>query len=325
MEFTVELGILKKELVPIADAYVRNDKPYSNFGNEGELIVGTNEVGTQFRSFINFDLMQFYTGYPFELIAAFLELYCHDFYVNLEELPTGFPEGVINYLMTLSSPWTESEVTWNNQPTLDRTLWAFVSSYVGNIRLDVTDQIMNVFKGAELFFGYGLLGYPDLHQYARFYSREGDFPPKLLVYYRSYEPLETRLRISPSSSCVLDKKEVKISYRLEYKSRYYGDWCIVVPKDNVEIRFYASFDGGRSWEDIGHKTHSYKQPVIGEFSWTPNRTGFALIKASFAGNVGNLTCGGAEDGVYLNATTSEIKGTIWVCVLSNKVEVEVRS
>lgn len=90
---------------PIADATNFEQAPNTNFGNYTLDQAGSMGIGYHARSYLQFDLS------PFSSIdAAFLGLY-HNY--------TFAPDpGIFVSAYGTSNVWTESDITWNNQPAL---------------------------------------------------------------------------------------------------------------------------------------------------------------------------------------------------------------
>ncbi len=137
------------------DAYVTNLHPTTNYGTypENDAIDWTSG-GTPFtsRSFIYFDLSALPVGAT--IISANLNLYGLTSSSN-SQLSAGSNSC---YLQNITSSWTESTVSWNNQPTTTTTNEVTLAqsittsqNYVGiNVLNLVNDQIANSYYGFML-------------------------------------------------------------------------------------------------------------------------------------------------------------------------------
>ena len=94
----------------IADAHVRSDQPDKNEGTRGLLTVRYNSgEGTQYRSLLRFDLF----GLAEKVIT--------DIKLRLKVART--PTVGHFDIKKITGEWSETEVTWNNQPTSDTTVY----------------------------------------------------------------------------------------------------------------------------------------------------------------------------------------------------------
>lgn len=159
-------------LYPTADAHTRDIAPNENNGSSEVLWIGR---GVFFglgnvRTFTRFDLLNLLPANSNVINAATLSAYQFD-----TEPAAG---GLDTNVHAVTGNWSESAVTWANQPTFDAQVWATArtgdSFYEGFIDWDVTDlvqtQVMNaahsgwMFKNTFEGAGASRLGY--------FHSRE---------------------------------------------------------------------------------------------------------------------------------------------------------
>jgi hypothetical protein len=150
---------------PSHDAWVRSSSPSSNFGSTGELRVRA--TSQTIRSYLKFDV----SGVSGAVQSATLRLRVTD----------GGPNGgslfaASNTFAGTSTPWTESQLTWNNAPGVTGSALAMPGPVSSNtwVELDVTAAVTG--NGARSF---AILGNSrDLVDYS---SSEGANPPELVL------------------------------------------------------------------------------------------------------------------------------------------------
>ena len=175
-------------LTPVADAFVNNrpDVVSTNFGTDPELAIAAwTWSGTEgiCRSFLQFDLTLIPSNAT--ITSATLNLY-----VDMTDLIAGGQQyGDSSRICFVTSSWTETGVTWNNQPTID-TIGAvnipMATSTTENYSLDVTSMVKIMYANPSAYYGFGIklddeTPYADLI----FCSKENsnNTPPKLNISY----------------------------------------------------------------------------------------------------------------------------------------------
>ncbi len=145
---------------PVADAKVYEGQPGANLGLESTLRVRSKSNAAH-RSFLRFDV----SGLSDEVLSARLRLFCTD----------GSYDGGLVYALA-DDGWTETGITWNNQPTLSggalRALGPVTSSTW--VEIDVSGAVSG--EGSHVF---ALAG--GSSNSAFYSSREGSQPAQLVV------------------------------------------------------------------------------------------------------------------------------------------------
>jgi hypothetical protein len=152
-------NVVKLEAVPITltlapsqDSYVLSAKPSNNFGSSDTMWLGTGYgwgLGVP-RGLIQFDLSSL-TADPTLIISATLSIFQFS-----TEPAAGNKD---TQLYRVKSQWNESTVTWNNQPSLDSTVWAEAGvgdSFSKNtfVHWNVTDLVKQHVSGTLQNFGW---------------------------------------------------------------------------------------------------------------------------------------------------------------------------
>jgi hypothetical protein len=172
-------------LAPTADTHVRDIAPNENNGSSVTLWIGR---GVFFglgnvRTLLKFDLAGLPTD-PTRIQGALLSIYQF-----ATEPAAG---GLANNLHRVTQPWSEGQVTWNNQPAYDAQVWATAypgdSFYKGWIDWDATGLVRAQASGAAQNSGWILRNAIETTGASRlgyFHSRESQanpfLRPKLVV------------------------------------------------------------------------------------------------------------------------------------------------
>ncbi len=141
-----------------ADAYTESRDPNTNYGSDTLL-----KVRSTNKPFIRFDL----SGVTDTVSSATLRLY-----VIRQTAQT------VRCHFVSDDSWTESGITYNNEPSLTSLLHDNVSMPAEGtwLELDVTG-IVNDEKGTKITFAFS----KDATQEPRFSSKEGDYTPELVI------------------------------------------------------------------------------------------------------------------------------------------------
>lgn len=165
---------------PVADAYVDSSNPNSNYNWDILTVSWTSiDIPITHRALVRFDLSSLPPGAIID--AATFQAYLSD---------ADGPASVSITAHNLAAGWSETGVTWNNQPgTISPSVSAAVGSTDGWKSWDVT-SLANGWREAGVNHGIGLRG-PEGTYFARtFQSKEGDFAPRLVVTYHMPSPVE---------------------------------------------------------------------------------------------------------------------------------------
>jgi len=173
-------------LYSIKDSKIVAQDPDSNKGTEDYLVVQSNIVDGRQRGLIQFDL----TGIP-----ADATIYSATFsaYYSGYVLPEYNPAGRTYYLRRITEDWTETGVTWNNQPgyeTLQQTSVVVPESFSW-VDWDATGIVQTWWDGTATNYGFMMMDSNEItgfNRVASFYSREydgGSYTPALQIFYLS--------------------------------------------------------------------------------------------------------------------------------------------
>lgn len=179
-------------LYPVADAYVRQTLPTTNYGSETALDVQNwddAEFPDDRRSYVGFDL----SGIPSNAIitSAGFKAYLHE----AQGLSSVYVE-----LRRVTSAWAYNTVTWNNQPSSTAYAGIYVGTQAGTYGWNVTSLVHNYWRGRSFGtspnFGLELQGSGSGSFYLRrFYSANATSNrPYLVVSYQVPTPTPTATR-----------------------------------------------------------------------------------------------------------------------------------
>src|SRR5262245_3571396 len=90
---------------PAADTYVQNDTPSTNYGTAGQINVDNSPVR---RMFLRFSV----TGVAGTISSVKLRL-------HVDNISNGGSSSGGAYRLMSNTTWSETAVTWNNQPAID--------------------------------------------------------------------------------------------------------------------------------------------------------------------------------------------------------------
>jgi PKD repeat protein len=147
-------------LRPVADAKVFEAMPTTNLGLETTLRA-RKETGGRYRSFLRFDL----GSSTAPVVSAHLRLYCTDASPSGGEL-----------LAIADNGWTETGITWANQPAGARVRLKRIGAVTANAWVDL--DVSNAVRAGARAFALNEGTSSDSVYYS---SREGSRPPELVV------------------------------------------------------------------------------------------------------------------------------------------------
>ncbi len=151
---------------PAADAYISQGDPITNYGTQGWLISYGNPWSLVYRTLMRFDLSSIPPGTP--ISAATVNLYMWD------QAGTDFSVDIHKVLAS----WTETGVTWSNQPSFNATVEASLP-YQGYTwwHFTITALVQDWVNNPGSNYGMILRNNPEIPgdnggRFAKFYSRD---------------------------------------------------------------------------------------------------------------------------------------------------------
>ncbi len=157
-------------VVSAADSWVNEGDPNKNNGAAGILKVTSKSPANDTRALMRFDLPALGAGC--QVVSATLEAYA----------ASASPDRTIQALR-VSAPWTESAVTWNNQPATTGPA-ATAASGLGTRTWNVTTQVQAMYTGTNngLLLRDSVEGNPAGPE-QQFHAREKapDNPPRVII------------------------------------------------------------------------------------------------------------------------------------------------
>src|SRR5262249_50148723 len=157
-------------LYPVADAYVRDGSSATkNFGGVDPLLVKMNRPGYNREAFVKFSLSGV-TG----VSSAILHL------TAAASSTHTMNSGVC---AVADDGWTESGITWDNQPAIGALLATFKlkSTSYHTYNLDVTTYVQSALAAGRSFVSFGLQNLGPSSTVARIHSRESAKKPRLEI------------------------------------------------------------------------------------------------------------------------------------------------
>jgi len=176
----------ERRLLPAADAdaYVSVQASDYNFGTLSDLRTGYSAGPDTIRNrtFAYFDLD--YIPITATVTKATLNLY-------LEQ--AGGASKVCLLVYQSQQSWTETGITWDNQPTqLDLSAAHIVDTSLGYKSWDITSLVQDWINSPQTNYGLALVGPESGSGWSRaFSSREGSHAPRLVIYVQSSVPFAT--------------------------------------------------------------------------------------------------------------------------------------
>ncbi|MEX2606782.1 MAG: DNRLRE domain-containing protein [Kiritimatiellia bacterium] len=170
----LEVTVSASALPVSADSYVRESSPTGNFGTETSLLVKHSTSSTYHRrSFLKVPLGSLGADVSkAELVVTVLGIG--------GESVTNRP---VRLVQVSNDSWTETGITWTNQPALGATLAEFTLTAADldtEIAIDVTSYV-NAQRAGDETAGFALVQPDGGNALVTFHSREGSAPPKLEI------------------------------------------------------------------------------------------------------------------------------------------------
>jgi hypothetical protein len=109
---------------PSADAYTLSTSPTQNYGTASVLNI-RGSSSPYYRSYLKFDV----SGISGTVVSVVLRLWVSDTSVDYGQVGS------------VSNSWTETGITWNSQPSMPMSLFAFTGPENGYVTVDVTSEI----------------------------------------------------------------------------------------------------------------------------------------------------------------------------------------
>jgi Alginate lyase len=163
-----------------ADSYVEGGTATSNYGSDALLVVkDASDIGNDRHTFLKFDLHGVTSA---SVGSAVLNLY-------VTQLPNGTPAPAKLFAVNADS-WTESAITWNNQPAQGALLGSQSVATTGLVSFDIT-AFVNAQLAGDKLVTLELLDDTMARRMIRFSSREGKSPPALILNGASGPPAAT--------------------------------------------------------------------------------------------------------------------------------------
>jgi len=160
------------------DAYIDEHDPSTNHEPDNVLKIGDLSGDTRLWSFIDFDILS--------VIPEGSEILNATLTVVRDTYSSGSPPGPI-YIHVVVEAWDESEITWNNQPTVSELIAQLDMAEWSDIVVDVTDYVQGVVDNTYPDYGLRLSmetdndGYSDWCDYI---NSERSPPPQIEIHYK---------------------------------------------------------------------------------------------------------------------------------------------
>lgn len=157
------------------DLYINSAKPNSNYSDSSVILIGKDVKGSSNRALLKFDLSFIPRGSA--IISSNLDLYMN--YEYDDEDDDIISANIIPY--AIKDKWEASEVTWNNQPSIDTSITGIESVVTGQGYYSWTlTDVVNKWVNAGLENNGLLLKTKelDIDESKRFVSSDENMPDK---------------------------------------------------------------------------------------------------------------------------------------------------
>ncbi|MDO8691953.1 MAG: DNRLRE domain-containing protein [Dehalococcoidia bacterium] len=165
-------------LTPSNDSYVDENSPNNNYGADNSLLVASRNSNRNRRSFVQFNVAG--AGIPSgaTVISATLRLYL-----------SSAPNQSRSYdAFRVTATWTESGITWSNQPGVAASATNTQPITAGWVPWDVTTDVQSFVNGASSNYGWRISDQTEsassTNRQGTFSSKEGTNAPQLVLVYR---------------------------------------------------------------------------------------------------------------------------------------------
>lgn len=169
-------------MLPIEDANIKLGNEYANYGSTVYAFVGLDSSnGYPMRHLIKFDSTA---------MSDIVDI--NQVHLNLYAYYTGFYEPITLKIHFVNSTWSESTVTWNNQPTYEEAVntTIFIDDPDEYKLVDITKMVLAWTTGEKP--NHGLILEADDHgtinQYARIWTREKEVNQTKITYINNVVP-----------------------------------------------------------------------------------------------------------------------------------------
>src|SRR3989338_6162275 len=285
---------------PIADSYIDQDNEDDNNGNDSDLKVRSQSGGKNKRAFIRFDFL-FPAGTTIE--SAVMKLFLDD-----------APSSSRTYAVARSlSSWTETGITWNNQPITSSPITDSLSTGTINdvwLSWDVEDDVAGFVAGTFSNYGWGLF---DTEENLAT-SREGKFGSRNENNESKRPVLEVPFSALPATTTHLVVNEVYYDVGDGKGSEGTNEWVEIYNPTSVavDISGWEICDSG-SCDVIPASTPvpAYGFAVITPNAstwteWTPFPAGAIQIVLSGGSHIGGGLSDSGDAVILKNASSVEI-------------------
>ena len=162
---------------PVDDAYVSESDPDANFGSSEDLILERSSDNTWTRAYLKFDLSSLSFS---EIVSVTLRLYFEGFKTLVEST-------YVRVHLVGNDSWEEESITWNSQPVYssDRVEVNLYGCQINTfIEINITSLVKQNLTNGDKIISLALTFYnPNLDSYVIFSSKEGSYPPELVIEY----------------------------------------------------------------------------------------------------------------------------------------------
>ena len=239
----------------VADAYVSEESPASNYGISAELVAGRGlEFGYLNRTYMKFD----HTPIPPDAEVVSAQLYVYMYYATAETYNLE--------LRKVTAAWAENTVNWNNQPGSANRVFirsAAVDDEAGWKSFDITSTVGAWIEGQENNEGLVLMADNESGdmQNCRFYSREsGGCKPYIQVVYLT-DSVVPESPDAPVCNITGDDTPPELSIDFSKSPLLLGDFLTVTAsaRDNEGIHIVQLYRGSTL---IGSNTDEFNAHSI---------------------------------------------------------------
>ncbi|MGQ8871919.1 DNRLRE domain-containing protein [Paenibacillus sp. TSA_86.1] len=210
----------------VRDAYVREDVPTLNYGEETTFAVGSYRDKV-LRSLLGFDISSLKASYDFDKV---------ELRMIYGQVPTKNLK-----LFAVNGNWSETGVTWNNRPNIGTEISNSykVDTEEGYVTFDVTDFIEQQYTVGNHLVDFYLVAFNEFEpNYEYFFSKESSLIPQLVVTY--FDPAVWSFGRSNIDSSVRVSSRKNLSSRIRVRK---PAWLEVGITASIEVTRNNEFKG----------------------------------------------------------------------------------
>lgn len=217
-------------LSPVADAYVNEAQPTSNYGATNSMYVGTRNANRNVRCFLYFNISTLPSDAT--ILSANLSY--------RQALTSNILAGVTDQqIRRVSETWVENQLTWNNQPAMGDLITTIDVQADTRRYVDLTDYVSELFNSQTDIVSLGIKcaveSYDDTNRYGAINAKEigtANSPWLLITYTLPIDTYTATLQ-STSDKPTFQGEIVTIHINATKNGEAFTDYAVNITKNNA--------------------------------------------------------------------------------------------